>query len=231
MQRSNEVILGLDTSGSPLLIAVQATGKHLARRQKGIKQERLLFPLMNRTLHAANATLQNVKKICIVRGPGRFTGIRIALTFASMMKYLNQAEVYGATLFEILRRQAENSSAYKRFRKQHPDGVLGVVLHAFREEYFLQIFDGPGSVPLWLSREELLTRLAAHAAPLILIGTDKDGKNLRALTQDRYPLCADKDCRVRPETLLSLAQDKTLQTDALEPLYLKPARFELIEPK
>ena len=73
MQRSNEVILGLDTSGSPLLIAVQATEKHLARHQKGIKQERLLFPLMNRTLHAANTTLQNVKKICIVRGPGRFT--------------------------------------------------------------------------------------------------------------------------------------------------------------
>ena len=231
MQSSKTVILGLDTSGSPLLVAAQTPTRQLARRQKGIKQERLLFPLMQRTLVAGGAKLQDVKKICIVRGPGRFTGIRIALTFASMMKYLNQAEVYGATLFEILRRQVTASATFKRFLQAHPSGVLGVVLHAFREEYFLQIFDGENSHPMWLSREELLERLADYPAPLLLAGTDKNGNSLAELTENKYPLAAAADCRVRPQMLLALAQDESLKQDALEPLYLKPARFELITPQ
>lgn len=231
MQSSKAVTLALDTSGSPLLVAVKNGSQQVARRQKGIKQERLLFPVIKRALTACGATLQDVKKICIVRGPGRFTGIRIALTFASMMKYLNHAEIYGATLFDILRSQAENSAAFKRFKKQHENGVLGVVLHAFREEYFLQIFDGKDSKPLWLSCEELLARLAAYPAPLFLAGSDKNGASLADLTGGKYPLAADKDCRVRPATLLGLAKHEAYKTDALEPLYLKPARFELIEPK
>ncbi len=230
MQSSKSVTLAIDTSGSPLLIAVHAT-KLVSRRRKGIKQERLLFPLMKRTLTACGVRLQDVRKVCLVRGPGRFTGIRIALTFASMMKYLNHAEVYGATLFEIIRRQVEPSAVFKRFLKKNPTGVLGVVLHAFREEYFLQIFDGKDSGPVWLSREELVSRLAAYPAPLLLAGTDKNGESLEALTEHKYPLAASADCRVRPQTLVALAQDECYKQDALEPLYLKPARFELITPQ
>lgn len=231
MSDSQEVILGLDTSASPLLVAVQRGEKHLSRRRKGIKQERLLFAVLTRALGALGGGLKEVKKICIVRGPGRFTGIRIALTFASMMQYLNHTQVYGATVFDIVRRQTERSRLFKRFKTQHPDGVLAVVLHAFREEYFLQFFDGPLSAPAWLSREELLARLAGYGRPLLLAGADKDGANLAALTQNRYPLAADKDGRVRAETLLELAQDDSFKQQALEPLYLKPARFELITPQ
>jgi tRNA threonylcarbamoyl adenosine modification protein YeaZ len=224
------ITVALDTSSSPLLVAVQANGKAVVRRRKGIKQERLLFPVLQDALSACNATLQDVHRICIVRGPGRFTGIRIALTFASMMQYLNQATVYGTTLFEILRRQVEPSATFRRFKRQYPDGVLAVVLHAFREEYFLQIFDRSDSAPMWLSREELLGRLAGCRYPLLLVGTDKNGADLITLTDGKYPLAASKDCRVQPQTLLALAQDETCQTNALEPLYLKPARFELVAP-
>ena len=105
MQSGKSVTLALDTSGSVLMVSVQRAGKRVVRRRRGIKQERLLFPALQAALRACQVTLQDVRKICIVRGPGRFTGIRIALTFASMMKYLNQAEVYGATVFDILRLQ------------------------------------------------------------------------------------------------------------------------------
>jgi len=231
MQTGKSVIVGLDTSASPLIVAVQAGKKTVARRQQGIKQERLLFPVLNRALAACDRTLQDVKKVCIVRGPGRFTGIRIGLTFASMMKYLNHAEVYGATLFEMIRRQVVVSAAFKRFQKQHQDGALGVILHAFREEYFLQIFDAENQPPVWLPREELLARLAAYQHPLMLAGTDKNKTDLDELVANKYPLAAPRDCRVRPQTLLALAQDDTFKQDALEPLYLKPARFELITPQ
>ena len=229
MQR--EVILGLDTSGSVLLVTAHKNGKRVFRRRKGIQQERLLFPTIRAALQAVDGQLQEVKKICLVRGPGRFTGIRIALTFASMLQHLNQARVYGITLFELLRRQTEKSSAFLKWKKEHPQGVIGVVLHAFREEYFLQIFDSPHAQPLWLSRGELLQRLAACKHPLFLAGTDKNGESLPVLTEHKYAYAATPDNQVRPADLLLLAQDDSLQKQALEPLYLKPARFELIKPQ
>lgn len=225
------VTLGLDTSGSVLLVTAQKNGKRVTRRRKGVQQERLLFPAVTATLAAVGATLQEVEKICIVRGPGRFTGIRIALTFASMLQALNAARVYGITLFELLYRQAEKSLVWRRWKEQHPEGVMGVVLHAFREEYFLQIFEGPQSQPMWLSREELLQRLAAYKRPLFLAGSDKEGASLSLLTGGKYPLAADKDCRVRPEVLLAISQEEAFSSQALEPLYLKPARFELVTPR
>lgn len=231
MQSRKQVILGLDTSGAPLLTAVEKDGKIFARRRKGIKQERLLFPAVNSALEAAGAALKDVSCVFIVRGPGRFTGIRISLTFASMLKYLNKTEVRGATLFEVLRRQAESSKKFISWKKANPAGALAVVLHAFREEYFLQIFDGKNDAPAWLSREELLTRLAAYSAPLMLAGSDKNSTLLPGLTGEKYAYADEKDCFVRPATLIAMAQDDALVQDALEPLYLKPARFELVTPK
>lgn len=231
MQSRKKITLGLDTSGSPLVLAVEKDGKIYARRRKGVKQERLLFPAVNSALQAAGAELQDAVRIFIVRGPGRFTGIRISLTFASMLKYLNKTEVRGATLFEILRRQAAASQKFLAWREKNPSGALAVVLHAFREEYFLQIFDAQNAGPAWLTREELLDRLNQYPAPLMLAGSDKNGALLPQLTGSRYAYADEKDCFVRPATLIAMAQDDSLAQDALEPLYLKPARFELVTPK
>ena len=231
MQSRKNVVLGLDTSGSPLLVTAAKQTRTAVRRRSGIKQERLLFPVLESALSAVGGTLQEVKKIIIVRGPGRFTGIRIALTFASMLKYLNQAEVYGATVFEILKYQVENSRDFKQWKANHPKGVLGVVLHAFRQEYFLQIFDEKKALPKWLSYQELQTCLATYKAPLFLAGTAADKAPLQTILKGPYTWACMRDCVVRPDTLQTLCGNAAFATDALEPLYLKPARFELVQPK
>lgn len=219
--------LVMDTSASPLLLAVEKDGTIYAARRKGIKQEKLLFPVLRMLLAKAQAGLPDVSRIFIIRGPGRFTGIRIALTFASMMQMLNKTAVRGATLFEVLRAQVTTSRSFQAWQRTNPSGALAVVLHAFREEYFLQIFDTQNAGPQWLSREELLARLSAYPAPLFVAGTGKDFVPLDTLLGHTYPLAAYKDCRVQAKTLVAMAQDETWAKNALEPLYLKPARFEL----
>lgn len=231
MQQNGGAIVGLDSSGSTLTVAVSFGGKTCTRRRKGIKQERLLFPALKSALSACQATMTDIGRVFIVRGPGRFTGIRISLTFASMLKYLNHAQVRGATLFEVLRKQTETSASFKQWKKAHPTGVLGIVLHAFREEYFLQFFDENNSAPLWLSREELLKRLESYARPLFLAGSAKEDQPLPTLLGTAFTYAAEKDCFVRPATLLAMAQEDAWAENALEPLYLKPARFELVTPK
>ena len=223
--------LMMDSSASPLLLALEKDGKIYVSRRKGIKQEKLLFPQLQALLAKAHAQLQDISRIFIIRGPGRFTGIRIALTFASMMQFLNHSEVKGATLFDVIYRQAVNSHIYQVFKKNFPLGAIAVVLHAFREEYFLQIFDQQNRGPQWLGREELLAQLSAYPYPLLLAGTDKDFASLTNLLGAKYPLVATKDCKVQPRTLWQMSQEDTWTENALEPLYLKPARFELIVPK
>ena len=120
MQARKMITLGLDTSGSPLLLAAACGEKTAHRRRSGIKQERLLFPVLQQVLQQMDGTLAQVGRIFIVRGPGRFTGIRIALTFASMLKSLNQTEVRGATVFEILRYQVLQSAAFEKWKKANP---------------------------------------------------------------------------------------------------------------
>ena len=228
MSGIKDVIIGLDTSSSPLVAVVERGGKKYASRRKGVKQERLLFPVLKQLLTKAGADLTHTAKVPIIRGPGRFTGIRISLTFASMLKYLSGAKVYGTTVFEAVRLQVAASKRFLTWKAQNPSGSLAVVLHAFREEYFLQIFNAQSEAPQWLSREELLARLAARKEPLFVAGADKEHTPLEALLEGRYPLADFKDCIVRPETLVAIAQNEAYQKDALEPLYLKPARFELL---
>ena len=227
MAKPKQITLGVDSSGPTLAVCASDGTKITALHHTGIKQEQFLLPLVQRLLQKAGGELTDVKKVFIVRGPGRFTGIRISLTFASMLKYLNGASVSGATLFDILRCQANQSRSFAAWKKENPSGVLAVVLHAFREEYFLQIFDGSGSGPVWLDKAELLARLGARKEPLYCAGTDRDGTSLAELLGDKYRLAPLAECRVQPQTLINLSADPSYEKDALEPLYLKPARFEL----
>ena len=228
---SGKITLVLDSSASPLLAAVAKDGRIFAAHRKGIKQEKLLFPVLDKLLQKAGGALPEVERVFIVRGPGRFTGIRISLTFASMMQYLGGCDVRGATLFEVLRLQTEKSRAFKQWKKLHPQGATAVVLHAFREEYFLQIFSPDNPAPLWLSREELLARLHGAQIPLFLTGSDKNGGALADLVGEDFTVAPKAVCTVRAATLVQMAQDETYRARALEPLYLKPARFELVVPK
>lgn len=227
MQNSRNIILGLDSSGPTLMVCVSDGVKTTSLRHTGVKQEQYLLPLVQRALAKVGADLPDVKKVFFVRGPGRFTGIRVSLTFASMLKYLNGAQALSATVFDIIRRQAEESRAFAVWKDENPDGLLAVVLHAFRDEYFLQIFDGSGGGPVWLSKDELLAALAVRREPLYCAGTDKDGAALNGLLAGNYRMAPLADCRVRPHTLMEMAQNPAYEKDALEPLYLKPARFEL----
>ena len=222
-----QITLAMDSSGQTLLVGTRIGEKIYTLRQTGIKQEQFFLPLLERVLAKTGANINDIGKVFFVRGPGRFTGIRISLTFASMMQSLNGSKVGSATSFEILYEQVQNSLHFVKWKEENKQGVVAVVLHAFREEYFLQYFDEEKVGPQWLSKGELLQKLAAYKRPLYITGTDKDNTALVNLLGDKYHLAPLADGRVRIETLLAMAENPIYEKNALEPLYLKPARFEL----
>ena len=224
---SKQITLSIDSSGPQFTAGIFDGKKIYSMQRSGIKQEQFFLPVIERVLAKAGAKLEDVAHICLVRGPGRFTGLRISITFASMMQMLNGTKVSGATLFDLLEQQVHVSPAFISWKAKYPLGISAVVLHAFREEYFLQFFDGTGAGPQWLSKEELLIQLAAREEPIFIAGTDKEGACLSALLGNKYRLAPRVDSRLRVQTLLNLAKNPIYNKNALEPLYLKPARFEL----
>ncbi len=219
-----QITLGIDSSGVPLLLALNADGKTHSARHSGIKQEEYLFPLLKKLLAKAGYELKDVTNVLFIKGPGRFTGIRIGITLASMLRELIGAKIGGATVFDAINYQINKSKQFKDWLKLNPQGKAVIVLHAFREEYFVCI----GSKATWTSFEGLLDILGALDYPVFAAGWDKDGGELKEILPSCFTYADKKINFLQPATMIALAgDDKYGGPNVLEPLYLKPARFEM----
>ncbi|PIU17605.1 MAG: hypothetical protein COT18_13090 [Elusimicrobia bacterium CG08_land_8_20_14_0_20_59_10] len=229
---AEKVKLGICTSGSRLKLAADRGGRTFRSQRKVFNQERVLFGALRSLLGKAGGDLRSVETICAVRGPGRFTGIRISLTLAGALKAMAGAGVYTATLFEILALQAAESRHFRDWSVKFPVARLAALVHAFKDEYFCQFFRAGGALklprpegePVWLKAEELVKTLAA-AGPLYVAADSEEDPGIYALAPvwaGRAPAVVS---RVIPEYIIKTAL--AYKNGTLKPLYLKPARYEL----
>ncbi|HNW43213.1 MAG TPA: hypothetical protein PKI19_01835 [Elusimicrobiales bacterium] len=230
-----ELILGLCTSGSRLKAAVSAGGRFYCAQRKVFNQERVLFGLVRRQLARAGGDLRAVRAVCAARGPGRFTGIRIALTLAGALQALAGAKVYTASLFEILALQAFEHKDFSRGGRR--PARIAVLLHAFKDEYFCQFFrSGPGvklprpaAAPVWLKADEMRRLLAAQAGPFYAVADEEENREIYSL----LPPAALRACPAVSKVLAPYIIKAALAygSRSLKPLYLKPAKYEMEQKK
>ncbi len=247
---AEKIILGLCTSGAWLKIAVLAAdngikdelycpipfctgrspagGRFFQAQKKEFNQERVLFGLVKRELKKAGAELRGVNIVCAARGPGRFTGIRISLTLAGALKAMSCARVYTATLFEILALQASESAHFRAWAGNCGGARLAVLLHAFRDEYFCQIFHAgglkiprPEGDPVWLKAEEMKKLLAS----LYVIADSQEAADVYSLAPANATRAPAAVSKIIPAYIIKAAL--AYKNKTLKPLYLKPAKYEL----
>lgn len=216
--QNNKIILALDSTNSPLAAAISAGGRVFSARKAGIKQEEYLFPLLNKLLAKAGVRLNDVQKVFFIKGPGRFTGIRISITLAAMLGELCGADVASASVFDVLKHQADAAKIIP------PGSAVAIIAHAFREEYFVSL----RGEDKWLNYDDMLALLASVKEPLFIIGRGKDGGELKNILPAKYTYAPAKFNTISPRAMLDYASACPPQqrAQALEPLYLKPARFE-----
>ncbi len=223
---NNDLTLMLDSSSTPLLAVLFSEGKIYSAAKDGIKQEELLFPLLNRLYKKAGKQFKDTKNFFFIKGPGRFTGIRIGVTLASMLAEINGTNIASADIFNVLAPAILESADFKKWQAKNLKGKAVIILPAFREEYFV-CFVG-SNVPTWLSIEDLNKELLAQKVPLFLAGWAGAKEPLKKYFGKNYTY--SKTNFLTPEILLAAAK-KYLGTqtkeEVLTPLYLKPARFEL----
>ncbi len=222
------MILGVCTSGSRLKLAVKAGGAAYQAQKKIFNQERELYPLAGRLLAKGGGDLRSVGTVCAVRGPGRFTGIRIALTLAGALKALAGARVRTVTLFEVLAWQA--APGFAAWARVNPGGRLAALLHAFKDEYFCQFFrqgragPRPDGGPVWLKEGELRALLSG-AGPLYAAADAEEAPGIYSLLPAGAARAPASVSRVVPAAIIGAALARGSAT--LRPLYLKPAKYEL----
>ena len=228
MQKDEKITLVLDSTSTPLFMVLESGGKIYKAKKDGIKQEELLYPALNKLFAKAGIKLKDINRFFYLKGPGRFTGIRIGITLASVLSEINGVKSCSADLFEVLKYQAEKSAAYQKWLKKNMGGALVIILHAFREEYF-SLICRDGEKPVWSSWEELETKLKNGGA-LFVCGWDRERTSLKEKLPSNCTYAPAALNRLNAADLLSLAQaleGKQTMQEVLTPLYLKPARFEL----
>lgn len=98
-------ILSFDTTGSQDSIAVRVNGqiynKLLPRGGNGL-QSAILVPELTRLLLEKDRALADIDVLCVLTGPGSFTGIRLGLATAQGLKLVTHCSIFAPTLLDVL---------------------------------------------------------------------------------------------------------------------------------
>ncbi|MFH1284828.1 MAG: tRNA (adenosine(37)-N6)-threonylcarbamoyltransferase complex dimerization subunit type 1 TsaB [Candidatus Peregrinibacteria bacterium] len=94
--------LAINTASSNTAIALLENGKVLSENswQSRNNEAEKLMPAIHRLLKSSHKTYKDIKKIIVIKGPGSFTGLRIGVTVANTIAYLNKCELFGINTFE-----------------------------------------------------------------------------------------------------------------------------------
>lgn len=194
-------ILVVDTAGEPLSIALQVGEKVYSYHKKLTRpHDETLLPGVNRLLKRAGLKADALTAVAAASGPGRFTGIRIGMAYAAVLAGALKKPALALTRFECLVHSAGIDKAC-------------AVIDGFREEKFYQLFERkkgvlqPSSEPVWIGPAEWLVKRAEF---------ERDG----------YAIAEGEPTAMG---LLPTAREALGRRNAppFEPLYLKPAGYEI----
>ena len=97
-------ILAFDTSNKPLSVAVVVDGKVLAHIESTEKKTHSvsLLPDIQNGLQEAGLTMADIDLIAVAKGPGSYTGVRIAVTVAKTLADTLNKKLVGVSSLKLL---------------------------------------------------------------------------------------------------------------------------------
>ena len=93
----------------------------------------ILITEIEKFLKESNTSINKLKSIYIITGPGSFTGIRSALTFAKSIRLIVKLRIFGISKFEIINFKSNISNT---------NNEKCIFLHFKDNQFFTQSFKG-----------------------------------------------------------------------------------------
>ncbi|MBI5243529.1 MAG: tRNA (adenosine(37)-N6)-threonylcarbamoyltransferase complex dimerization subunit type 1 TsaB [Elusimicrobia bacterium] len=224
-------ILAVDTTGERLSLALGGGKRTLALASRSKRpHDESLFIELGRLLKKAGLEPSDIDAIAAASGPGRFTGIRIGMTFATVM-----ARALGrpAVALSLLEAAALRSAAGEEGRY-----LLCAALPGIRGELFLQFFRVrrgwivPAWEPVWAAPQDAARRLkeAAHGAEIRLCGAGAAQALALVKGSGRFGIVPGSERPLAAADILPLALRRLSRRKPFPvvPLYLKPANYERV---
>lgn len=212
------IILGLSSYASNLKGCLYADNRYFSFSVNTLNHEDFLFKKVSELLKKNNLKFKDITAVCNVNAPGRFTGLRISYTFATILNSIARIKLYGVSVFDIL--------AYNVFISNGNDKDIMVLLHCFKDEFYLARYKIKRnklykvSKPVWLYKEEVLTRIKKFKG--LVVADVEEYPDIYKI----FPVAEKADVnisRVIPENIIKASL--YFNSTDIKPLYLKPAKF------
>jgi tRNA threonylcarbamoyladenosine biosynthesis protein TsaB len=152
----NPLILAIETSGRLGSVALAQGDKLLSESHFSgpMRHSAEIFPAITNLLGKFDKKPEQIEQVYISAGPGSFTGLRIAVTFAKTLALANGAKIIAVDTLDVIAANitgftAENAEKIKVSTEgrlssviSHPSSeLLGVILDAKRGQFFIAVYE------------------------------------------------------------------------------------------
>ncbi len=181
----------------------------------------LLVPLLQEAFSKLSISPGELRGIACVRGPGRFTGLRITLSIALGLSRALHLPLGGMEYLPLLAAGAAPLC----------QGEIWALTHARRGQVYIQGFSAPDLTPLHdaeaMDVEDAAAAIQPRRDPVYLLGSAVE--RYPELFFDRPGECVllpSRFNRPAPEILLTCAVGLSFGESPVEPLYIRPSEAE-----
>jgi tRNA threonylcarbamoyladenosine biosynthesis protein TsaB len=214
-------ILIIDTATEACSVALEAN-QHVYKRFEICPQQhsQRILPMIDEVLKEAKVTLQDLDYLAFGRGPGSFTGVRIATGVLQGLALGTGHKVVGISTLAAMAQQA-----YVQHQKEH---VCAAIDARMSEVYFGQ-YQLQQNVMTLLGKEQVLppqegSLLTSNSHTMAGVGTGwqaypelNTGVNTEILTDILYP----NALYMLPIAKALIANGQAIEVDDIQPVYLR----------
>lgn len=157
------ISLLIDTSNQALSVALNRDGKLVAEINTNFKKthSETLLENINKLLNIGDIKKQDIDRVIVARGPGSYTGIRIAATVAKML-----AKGLNIPLYSV-------SSLFVLAASERIEGPVTALIDARRESVFTATYDFKNSEVKIVNEPKYKTFIDDKASTYFLNGDEK----------------------------------------------------------
>lgn len=202
------IYLGIDTSNSPLAIALAKDDNILIEETMNLKINHSLtaMPAIEEMMAKAKITPAELTHIAVAEGPGSYTGVRIGLTIAKTLAWSLKIPLHMVSSLKVL---AANGQFF--------EGIICPLMDARRGTAFMGAYHGESLesvIPDQHSEvREFLFRLKELGHPVLFTGIDVvvHEEAIREILGDQAFFAAPQNRLPRASSLITLAKQSAEQ--------------------